>query len=67
MLTSDTPDHDSLWCLSIDNFPFHNQLVESVTRLPLDGPTWTAAELKHTEDNMTVLRGYLKTLILTLY
>merc|ERR1719239_455234 len=38
-------DSDMLWTISSDSFPFHKQLMEAYTSLPLGGKTWTIGEV----------------------
>lgn len=45
LVSSPGPDHDQLWCLSSDPFPFSQSLMEAYTSIYLDGPAWAMAEV----------------------
>ncbi|XP_005105150.1 nuclear pore complex protein Nup155 [Aplysia californica] len=45
LVASQAKDNDLLWTISSDSFPFHKQLMEAHTTLPVGGKTWAIDEV----------------------
>ncbi|KAL8597837.1 hypothetical protein ACOMHN_061370 [Nucella lapillus] len=46
LMCSQDDDHDLLWAISSDSFPFQKQLMETQVKTPIDGRTWALGEIK---------------------
>ncbi|KAL5017128.1 hypothetical protein ScPMuIL_006717 [Solemya velum] len=57
LISSQSEDNDLLWTISSDSFPFQNQLMESQSRLPVDGKTWAMTEVQHTPTQLECMRS----------
>ncbi|XP_056402290.1 nuclear pore complex protein Nup155 isoform X2 [Hyla sarda] len=45
MAASENEDHDILWCMNHDLFPFQRPLMEMQVTAPVDGHSWTLASI----------------------
>ncbi|KAM3938778.1 nuclear pore complex protein Nup155 isoform 1-T1 [Leptodactylus fuscus] len=45
MAASENEDHDILWCINHDSFPFQRPLMEMQVTVAIDGHSWTLASI----------------------
>ncbi|XP_052776486.1 nuclear pore complex protein Nup155-like isoform X2 [Mya arenaria] len=53
LMASQSENSDLLWTVGSDSFPFHNQLMESHTTVPVDGRTWSVCEVEYQRPSQT--------------